>query len=80
MNIGNSVYIECVYTQKDFIMNDQEQLEEIVEQALNDLRQGYANSPDKKKRAVSKINSSLRWLKEEYPDSYILSDGFDLSY
>jgi hypothetical protein len=57
-----------------------ERIEEGVEQALNDLRQGYANSPDKKKRAVSKINSSLRWLKEEYPDSYILSDGFDLSY
>ena len=61
-------------------MTDQEILEEEVEQALQVLRSTDPVSPYHRARYKKRLNNSVRSLKEEFPDSYVLSSEFDLSH
>ena len=61
-------------------MTDQEILEEEVERALQVLRSTDPVSPYHRERYKKRLNNSVRSLKEEFPDSYVLSSEFDLSY
>ena len=55
-------------------------LEEEVDRALQVLRSTDPVSPYHRERYKKRLNNSVRSLKEEFPDSYVLSSEFDLSH
>lgn len=60
-------------------MSEQEILEEQVELALQTLRSTDSLSPFKRTQNERKLKASLNSLKNEFPDSYVLEENFDLS-
>lgn len=56
--------------------DDKVQSEEYVEMSLGYLRHEGAKSPDKITRHKKTILRELQFLKENFPDSYVLADGF----
>lgn len=62
-------------------MSEQEYTEYRIENALQELRSTDSNlSPFKKDKLEKQIKDDVEYLKQEFTDSYILEDSFDLSY
>ena len=57
---------------------DQWSSEERIENALYYLRHEGNKSTDKIQRFKKTIKNEVRFLKEEFPTSYVLEDGFFL--
>lgn len=60
--------------------DEQDQVENQIENALQYLRGDESKSQHKIDKNKKVIARNISWLKENAAHSYILSDGFDLSY
>lgn len=58
----------------------QEEVEYAVENLLQDLRSSEPMSPFNRDRKIRLLRNEISYLGNYYPDSYILQEGFDLSY
>lgn len=76
--VRGTIHSLCLSGENMYQEEDKLSSEDRIENALYYLRHEGSKSPEKIQRFKKTLKNEVRFLKEEFPTSYVLEDGFFL--